>query len=191
MLYSVYAVLGVCSNRCMQYSVYAVISVCSTRRKLYSVYAVLGVFSGFWQGNIERDNRTWCSLEMVVLRTTKRELRWYRGKHHVKLRLQKMPSARNFAIPNTAGTSPDLLCNFNDTRSSEPQQATSESDVLHPLVTSTLYSSSSPISLFLVHNSTLIAEHKVKLSLLISLCHNHGLTPCRESTTYTEYFTHP
>jgi len=44
-----------------------------------------------------------------------------------------------------------------------------------------------PPSLFLVHNSTIIAEHKVKSSLSISPCHDHELTL---STAYTEYSTH-
>jgi hypothetical protein len=48
-----------------------------------------------------------------------------------------------------------------------------------------LFSSSSPISLFLVHNSTIIAEHKVKSSLSISACHNHELTP---SKAYPEHY---
>jgi len=34
-----------------------------------------------------------------------------------------------------------------------------------------------PSSLFLVHNSTIIAEHKVKSSLSISPCHDHELRP--------------
>jgi len=42
-LYSVYAVLGVYCTRCMLYSVYDVLGVCCTRYMLYSVYAVLGV----------------------------------------------------------------------------------------------------------------------------------------------------
>jgi len=37
MLYSVYAVLGVCCTQCMLYSVYAVLGVCCTRCMLYSV----------------------------------------------------------------------------------------------------------------------------------------------------------
>jgi len=45
MLYSEYAVLGVCCTRCMLYSVYAVLGVCCTRCMLYSVYAVLGINS--------------------------------------------------------------------------------------------------------------------------------------------------
>jgi len=40
------------------------------------------------------------------------------------------------------------------------------------------------ISPFLVLNSTITSEHKVKLSLSISPCHNHELTP---STAYTKY----
>jgi hypothetical protein len=36
-LYSVYAVLGVCCTRCMLYSAYAVLSVCVTRCMLYYV----------------------------------------------------------------------------------------------------------------------------------------------------------
>jgi len=44
-----------------------------------------------------------------------------------------------------------------------------------------------PPSLFLVHNSTIIAEYKVKSSLSISPWHDHELTP---STAYTEYSIH-
>ena len=43
MMYSVYAILGVCYTRCMLYSVYAILGVCYTRCRLYSVYAILGV----------------------------------------------------------------------------------------------------------------------------------------------------
>jgi hypothetical protein len=41
-----------------------------------------------------------------------------------------------------------------------------------------------PSSLFLVHNSTIIAEHIVRSSLSISLCHDHQLTLC---TAHMEY----
>jgi len=43
MLYSVYAVLGVCCTWCMLYSGYAVLGVCCTRCMLCSVYTVLDV----------------------------------------------------------------------------------------------------------------------------------------------------
>jgi len=63
MLYSVYAVLGVCCTRCMLYSVYAVLGVCCTRCMLYSVYAALSVNSWWWHGEIERDELTLCSCD--------------------------------------------------------------------------------------------------------------------------------
>jgi len=59
MLYSVYAVLGVCCTRCMLYSVYAVLGVCCTRCMLYSVYAVLSVNSWSCHG---RDRAQWLNF---------------------------------------------------------------------------------------------------------------------------------
>ena len=56
--------------------------------------------------------------------------------------------------------------------------------ISHILSYSISFSSSSPVSLFLVHNSTIIAEHKVKSYLSISPCHDHELTP---SKAYTEH----
>jgi len=86
-----------------------------------------------------------------------------------------------------AGTTPDMGCNYTDTRSSQPNQASRTPDFSYPLVSSTSFSYSSPISLFLVHNSTIIAEPKVKSSLSISLCHDHELTV---STAYAKYSIH-
>jgi len=106
------------------------------------------------------------------------------GNHHEKRGLWRISCASQFTIPDTAGESPDPACNYTDTRSSQPNQARCTPGFSYPLVSSTSFSSSSPISLFLVHNSTIIAEHKVKLSLSISACHDHELTP---STAYTEY----
>ena len=76
------------------------------------------------------------------------------------------------------------MCHFIDTRSYQPNQASCTHDSPSPLVFSTLFSSLSPICLFLVHNSTIIAEHKLKSSLYISPSHHHELTP---STAYTKY----
>ena len=46
-----------------------------------------------------------------------------------------------------------------------------------------------PPFLILVHNSTIITEHKVKSSISISACHDHKLMP---STAYSEYCSvHP
>ena len=68
-------------------------------------------------------------------------------------------------IPNMAGTSPDLACNHTDTRSSQSNHASHTPDFTYPHLSSISFSSSFPISLFLVHNSTIIAEYKVKSSL--------------------------
>jgi len=116
-----------------------------------------------------------------------REMRGDGENHHEKLGLERISCASQFTIPNTMGTSPDPECNFMDTRFSQPNQASRTHDFSYLLVSSTSFSSSSPISLFLVHISNIITEHKVKLSFSISPCHDHELTP---STAYTEYSIH-
>jgi len=108
--------------------------------------------------------------------------------YHEKLGLKRISCTSQFTIPDTAGTSPDPSCNNTDTRSSQRTQASRTPDFSYPLVSSTSFSSSSPISLFLIHISTIIAEHKVKSSLSISPWNDHELTP---STAYTEYNIHP
>jgi hypothetical protein len=67
---------------------------------------------------------------------------------------------------------------------SQFNQASCTADVSYPLVSSTLFSSSYPILLFLVHNSDIITEHKVEFSISVSPCHHHELSL---STAYTEY----
>ena len=124
---------------------------------------------------------------MVELRTRKREMRGDGGNHHEKLGLKRISGGSQFTIPDTAGTSPDPACNCTETRSSQPNQASCTPDFSYPLVSSTSFSSSAPISIILIHNSTIITEHKVKSSLSISPCHHHELTPC---TAYTEYSIH-
>jgi len=114
---------------------------------------------------------------MVESRTRKREMRGDGANHHEKLELRRILCASQYTIPDTAGTNPDPACNYTDTRSSQPIQASRTPDFSYPLVFTTSFSSSSPISLFLIHNSTIIAEHKVKSSLSISPCHDHELTP--------------
>jgi len=150
----------------------------------YAVYAVLGVNSWSWHGEIDTDDLTSCSQVMVELRTRKREMRRYGGNHHEKLGLRRISCASQFTIPDTAGMSPDPQCNYSDTRSSQPDQAIRTPNFSYSLISSTSFSSSSPISLFLLHNFTIIAKHKVKSSLSISPCHDHEFTPRR---AYTEY----
>ena len=137
---------------------------------------------------MERDELTSCCEAMVELRTRRREMGGDGANHHEKLGLEGIWCASQFPIPDTAGSSPDPACNNTDTRSSQPNQASHTPDFSYPLVSSTLFSSSSPISLCLVHNSTIVAEHNVKSSLSISTCHDHELT---RSTAYTEYSIHP
>jgi len=107
--------------------------------------------------------------------------------HHEKLGLKRISCASQFTIPDRAGTSPNLACNDTHTRSPQPNQASRTPDFSCPLISSTSFSSSSPLSLFLIHISTTIAEQKVKSSLSISPWHDHELTP---STAYTEYSIH-
>jgi len=127
---------------------------------------------------------------MVESRTRKREIRADGGYHHEKLGRKRISCLSQFTIPDAAGTSPDLACNNTDTRSSQPNHASHTPDFSYALVSSTSFSSWSPISLFLVHNSTIIAEHKVKSSLSISPRHDHEFTPSTAYTEYTEYSIH-
>ena len=110
------------------------------------------------------------------------------GNHHEKLGLKRISYPSQFTIPDAAGTGPYPASNYTDTWSSQPNQVSGTPDSSYPLISSTSFSSSSPISLFLVHNCTIIAEHKDMLSLSISPCHDHELTP---STVYTEYNNTP
>ena len=124
---------------------------------------------------------------MVELRTRKREMRGYGGNHHENVGLKIRSCARQFTIPDRAGRSPDPGCNYTDMRLSQPNPASRTPEYLFQLVSSTSFSSSSQISLFVVHNSTIIAEHKVKSSLSLSPCHDHELAP---SIAYTKYSIH-
>jgi len=114
---------------------------------------------------------------MAEFRTRKREMRGDGGNHHEKLGIKRISCASQFTIPDPAGTRPDLARTITDTWSSEPNEASCTPHVAYPLVSSISFSSSSPISLFHILNSTIIAEHKVKSSLCISTCHDHELTP--------------
>jgi len=127
---------------------------------------------------------------IVEFRTRKRAVRGYGGNHDEKLGLKRISWASQLTIPDAAGVSPDPACDNTDTRSSKPNQASCTTDFSYPLISSTWFSSvsSSPISLLLVHNCTIIAEHTVKSFLPISPFHEHELTL---STTYTEYSIHP
>jgi len=172
MQYSVYAVLGVCSTQfmqysCMQDSVYAVLGVCSTRCMQYSVYAVLGVCFTRWQLLIIawRDREWWLNFIFIDNSRVEDEnerngKRW--GKSLWETGTWRMPCASQFTIPNTAGRSRNPACNYTDTRFFLPNLACCTPDFSYPLVSSSSFSSSSPIPLFLFHTSIIITEYKVK-----------------------------
>jgi hypothetical protein len=124
---------------------------------------------------------------MVEFRTRKGVITGFDGNHHEKPELIRISCGCRLTIPDTAGTSPDPECNYTDMRFSQPNQVSRTQDFSYPLVFSISFSSSSHISLFLVHNSTIIAEHNVKSSLSTSPCHDHELTP---SNAYTEHCIH-
>jgi hypothetical protein len=110
-------------------------------------------------------------------------MRGYGGNHHEKLGLKRTSCASQLTIPDTAGKSPDPACNYADARFFQTNQPSRSRDFSYPLLSSPSFSSS-PISPFLVLNSTIIAEHKVKSFLSISPCHDHELAP---SIAYTKY----
>jgi hypothetical protein len=133
------------------------------------------------------DNLTSFFQVIVELKMRMRKQRGYRGNHHKKPGLKRIFCASQLTIPDTADTTPDTTCIYTDTRSSQPNQSCRTPDFSYPLISSTSFSYSSPIALFLVHNSTIIVEPKVKSSLSISLCHNHELTV---STAFAKYSVH-
>jgi len=116
----------------------------------------------------------------------------YGGNYHMKLELMRILGAGHCTIPDMAGTSLDPVCKNTDTRSSHPNQewnytdrrssqqnqASRTPDFSFSLISSELFPSSSRISLFLLQNSTIVAEHKVKSSCSISPCHDYELTLC-------------
>jgi len=130
---------------------------------------------------------------MVELSTRQRKLTGNGGNDHSKLGLRRISCASQLSIPDTTGTSPDQQCNITHMRSSEPNHAVCTPDSSYLLESSTSFSSSSPISVFCVHNPTIIAEHKVKSSFSISPCHDHELTASAACTNYSihrEYRIH-
>jgi len=150
---------------------------------------------------------------MVELQTRRREMRGDGTKNHDNLGLRIISCEIRFTMPDRAGSLTDPACNNTDwrysnlnqactnteTRSSQPNQAGCTPDFAYPLLSSTSFSSSSPMCLFLVQNSTITAEHKLMSSLSISPCHDHELPPTRSirhsqhtpSTAYTKDSIHP
>jgi len=100
-----------------------------------------------------------------------------RANHPEKQGLRRISSASEFTVSDVAGTHPDLAYTNTNTRSFQMNKANHTPAFAYLHVSSTLFPSSSPLSLFPVHNSTIIAEHKVRSSFSISPCHVNQLTP--------------
>jgi hypothetical protein len=124
---------------------------------------------------------------IIELRTGQIGMRGNGGNHYEKLGHKIMLCASQFIILDTAGINPDSAWNYTDMMLSQPNLASRTPDYSYPLLSSPLFSSSSPITIFLGHNSTIIAEQQVKLSLSMSPCHDHELAA---STAYTAYSIH-
>lgn len=119
---------------------------------------------------------------IVDLWTRKREIRYYSGNHHGKLRMQRTSCAGQFTNPGMEGVSPNVWCNNTDTRSSRPNQARSTPDFEYLLVIPHIILICLPISPFVLHNFSIISEHKGKSSLRFSACHDQAFIL---STAYT------
>jgi len=122
---------------------------------------------------------------MVESRTRKRE---DEANHYERLGLKRISYASQLTISDTAGTCSDPPCNDTHTCSFQPSQPSPTVDIIQPLISSTMFASSTTISLFLIHNSTIISEHKAQWCLSISQHHDLELTP---STANTIYSIHP
>ena len=135
---------------------------------------------------------------MVQLSTRKWEIRGGGRNRHEKLGFKRISCESQFTIPDTAGTSRNPAGNNTDTRSSKPNQANRIPDFSGSLVSSISFSSSSPISLCLVHNSTIIARTQSwVIPLYLSMPSSWVNTECSidrvqhtPSTAYTEYSIH-
>jgi len=122
---------------------------------------------------------------MVKLRMRKREMRGYEGNYHENLELKRILCASQFTISNMAGMGPHPVYNNTDMRSSQPNQASDTPGYSYPLISTILFSSSSPISLFLVQDSIIIGDYRVKWSLSISPSHDDKSRLCTEYTKYS------
>jgi len=169
---------------CMLYSVYAVLGVCCTWCMLYLMYAALSVNSWWWHGEIERDDLTLCSCDDGrVVDEKERDGGWGWERYGGYERVWDIRSTtcligfrrpRIGVITRRIGT---RTCRIGD------GQLTHTQNSLSPSV-SWWFPPSSMISLCLVLNSTITWEQEVKSSHSISPCHNHEITP---STAYTKY----
>jgi hypothetical protein len=131
-------------------------------------------------------------------------MREFRGNHPEKLGLERILCASQFTIRDMAGTSSVAVSHYTNTWSSQHNQVSRTPYFTYPLVIRHIVLIFIHISLFLVHNSTIIAELIVKFSPCISPCHDPELPPstisnectihpvwCSPSPAYTQYGIRP
>ena len=105
---------------------------------------------------------TWCMLFVLLgdgrveHKKERDQGRW--GKSSWETGTWRISCGIQLTMLDTARMSPNPAGNITDTRSSYPNQASHTPNFSTPLVSSISFSSSSPVSLFLVHNSTIIAS---------------------------------
>jgi H+/Cl- antiporter ClcA len=128
------------------------------------------------------------SSVIVELTTRKGEMRGYRGNHHEKRRLIGISCASQCTILHMAGTSHVLVHIYTNTRVSQCNQASGTPCFAYALVILHIVLIFIFFSLLLVHNYTIIVEHKVQSSLSISQRHDHEMSP---SSAYTQYSIQP
>jgi len=123
---------------------------------------------------------------MIELRTRKREMKGDRGNHHGKLGLREFRVRVD--LPSPIEQIPLLIWRVITPIQGLPNPIIPIIPLIshihsYPPYRSHLYSQ----SLFVVHNSTIITENKVKSHLSISACQDHELTLC---AAYTKYSIH-
>jgi hypothetical protein len=79
------------------------------------------------------------------------------------------------------------VCYYIHTRSSQPNLECLTRDFAYPLTILYIVLILIPISFFLIHNTSIIAEHNFKTFLSFCACHEYVLT---QSTAYAEYGIH-
>ena len=160
----------------MQYAVYAILSICCTGVKVLIMA---------WRDGKGLQN--FLILEDGSVDDEKVRMRGHEGNHHEKLKVERISCVSQLTIHNTADTYLDWTCNNTNMISSQCNEESHTPDFPYPLVFSRSFSCSSPISVFHILTSIIIAEHKITMSLFNSPCHNHELTL---SIAYTEYSIH-
>jgi len=126
---------------------------------------------------LQWNNSTSHCQAMFEWRTYHSEMRGDNGNPHVKLGLMTTPCASQFLNSSMVGSNSNPSAKHTDTLYSEPNQACHIAKFC-PI----LYASSSPSSLFHVHNYYIIIDHNVKLSLSMSPCHHNEISLGRAYT---------